>query len=253
MLPGFRRCGTSRGRAAGHGVAVRYRASNLRSGSGNASGDEYQCESGDRAVTRATRCGSAQSFARSGTGFDLESDDGTGCRAGLCGDQSGSTGGIGAGLVPGRSGNPDRHAARSDATGGGEQYVTDFRLVFQAREKLCQFLSGSADWETAVITLHVWMLSQWPDTLIARKCGGELASEATLRAKQLMQHGDDEGKGGLDPQKLAEFDAWLRADGHRRNPGTTADLVAATLFAALRDGLMTPPSREALRQAARRP
>ena len=134
-----------------------------------------------------------------------------------------------------------------------EQYVTDFRLVFQAREKLCQFLSGSADWETAVITLHVWMLSQWPDTLIARKCGGELASEATLRAKQLMQHGDDEGKGGLDPQKLAEFDAWLRADGHRRNPGTTADLVAATLFAALRDGLMTPPSREALRQAARRP
>ena len=134
-----------------------------------------------------------------------------------------------------------------------EQYVTDFRLVFQAREKLCQFLSGSADWETAVITLHVWILSQWPDTLISRKCGGELASEATLRAKDLVQYGDDEGQGGLDPQKLAEFDAWLRADGHRRNPGTTADLVAATLFAALRDGLMTPPSREALRQAGSRP
>ena len=31
------------------------------------------------------------------------------------------------------------------------------------------------------------------------------------------------------------FDRWLRADGHRRNPGTTADLVAATLFAAQRD------------------
>jgi triphosphoribosyl-dephospho-CoA synthase len=134
-----------------------------------------------------------------------------------------------------------------------EQYVTDFRLVFQAREKLCQLFSGSADWETAVITLHVWMLSQWPDTLIARKCGWELASEATFHANELMQHGHDEGKSGLDPQKLAEFDAWLRADGHRRNPGTTADLVAATLFAALRDGLITPPSREALRKAGRRP
>jgi triphosphoribosyl-dephospho-CoA synthase len=38
-----------------------------------------------------------------------------------------------------------------------------------------------------------------------------------------------------------ELDAWLRADGHRRNPGTTADLVAATLFAALRDRDMQAP------------
>ena len=34
---------------------------------------------------------------------------------------------------------------------------------------------------------------------------------------------------------IAELDAWLRADGHQRNPGTTADLVAATLFADLRE------------------
>jgi len=134
-----------------------------------------------------------------------------------------------------------------------EQYITDFRLVFQAREKLSQLFSESVDWETAVITLHVWILSQWPDTLIARKCGWELANEVTLRAKHVMQAGDHEGQGGLDPEKLAEFDAWLRVDGHRRNPGTTADLVAATLFAALRDGLITPPSREALRQATGRP
>ena len=40
---------------------------------------------------------------------------------------------------------------------------------------------------------------------------------------------------------LADFDFWLRADGHRRNPGTTADLVAAALFAGLRDGLLRPP------------
>jgi triphosphoribosyl-dephospho-CoA synthase len=43
--------------------------------------------------------------------------------------------------------------------------------------------------------------------------------------------------GGLAYQQaLAELDAWLRADGHRRNPGTTADLVAAGLFVLLREG-----------------
>ena len=35
---------------------------------------------------------------------------------------------------------------------------------------------------------------------------------------------------------VADFDFWLRADGHRRNPGTTADLIAAGLFVLLREG-----------------
>jgi triphosphoribosyl-dephospho-CoA synthase len=35
-----------------------------------------------------------------------------------------------------------------------------------------------------------------------------------------------------------KLDDWLRADGNARNPGATADLVAASLFAALRDGTM---------------
>jgi len=42
---------------------------------------------------------------------------------------------------------------------------------------------------------------------------------------------------------LADFDFWLRSDGHRRNPGTTADLIAAALFVLLRDGLIDPPYR----------
>jgi triphosphoribosyl-dephospho-CoA synthase len=42
---------------------------------------------------------------------------------------------------------------------------------------------------------------------------------------------------------LSEFDFWLRSDGHRRNPGTTADLIAAGLFVVLRDELIEPPYR----------
>jgi triphosphoribosyl-dephospho-CoA synthase len=125
-----------------------------------------------------------------------------------------------------------------------EQYVNDFKLVFAARRVLCELLKDSTDWEAAVVRLHIWIMSRWPDTLIARKCGVELAEKASLRARLLIDHAEVAGKFDLD--QLGQFDAWLRADGHRRNPGTTADLVAATLFAAMRDGLINAPSRDAV-------
>jgi len=125
-----------------------------------------------------------------------------------------------------------------------EQYCTDFHLVFEARQKLSVLLDQTGDWEAAVIALQVWMMSVWPDTLIARKCGWEIARESAARAAALLPVEPDQPL--LNPAQLAEFDRWLRADGHRRNPGTTADLVAATLFAALRDGLIPIPSRSAI-------
>ena len=41
--------------------------------------------------------------------------------------------------------------------------------------------------------------------------------------------------------RVSELDFWLRSDGHRRNPGTTADLIATTLFVAIQNrNLQTP-------------
>ncbi len=130
-----------------------------------------------------------------------------------------------------------------------EQYVTDFKLVFDARRKLCELLKHSIDWESVIIQLHVWIMSRWPDSLIARKCGVDLAEEASSRARILIDHPGAEAR--FDPGQLSEFDAWLRADGHRRNPGTTADLIAATLFAALRDGLIKRPTHKAVMEKAK--
>ena len=39
---------------------------------------------------------------------------------------------------------------------------------------------------------------------------------------------------------LQSFDASLRTEGNKLNPGTTADLVTATLFVALVEGILAP-------------
>lgn len=92
-----------------------------------------------------------------------------------------------------------------------------------------------------IVYAHLRVLSEFPDTLIARKCGDQVARRAADQAAAVLAAGQpgDEGYG----RALADFDFWLRADHHRRNPGATADLLAAGLFAALRDGIIPWPLR----------
>ncbi|MFT3880875.1 MAG: triphosphoribosyl-dephospho-CoA synthase [Gemmatales bacterium] len=70
------------------------------------------------------------------------------------------------------------------------------------------------------------------DTLIARKCGIAVMQEAQQQAAHVLASGWPVTQAGL--KAFDDYDAWLRADGHRRNPGTMADLIAATLFLLLR-------------------
>lgn len=90
-----------------------------------------------------------------------------------------------------------------------------------------------------VRTTQLRLLAQFPDSLIARKCGLASAEQASALARAALaagSPGDD-----VHEEFVAELDFWLRSDGHRRNPGTTADLLAAGLFAALRDGIIEEP------------
>jgi triphosphoribosyl-dephospho-CoA synthase len=93
----------------------------------------------------------------------------------------------------------------------------------------------------AIVRTQLRLLAQFPDTLIARKAGRETAEKAALLARQVLEAGslDDENYHAA----LADFDFWLRSDGRRRNPGTTADLIAAGLFVVLREELIEPPYR----------
>lgn len=99
-------------------------------------------------------------------------------------------------------------------------------------------------WEEAIIELHLRLLAEHPDTLIARKCGDSVATEASRLAQRCLNSLVSLPLDSPDRIPIVnEFDQWLRADGNRRNPGTTADLVAACLFAALREKVIEDARR----------
>ena len=83
------------------------------------------------------------------------------------------------------------------------------------------------DLNTAVVHTFLKILSEHPDTFIARKASVEKAREVSLDAKRVLE------LGGLETPKgragLRELDKRLRASGNMLNPGTTADLTAAAL------------------------
>ena len=95
---------------------------------------------------------------------------------------------------------------------------------------------GSWDLARGIVLTQLELLSLWPDSLIARKLGNDFANQVSARAAGVLQ----QGRFGDPPFDLAmaDLDFWLRSDGNQRNPGTTADLIAAGLFIALRNATL---------------
>ena len=120
------------------------------------------------------------------------------------------------------------------------QYAEDFSLLW--REVVPALVGGpKRGWSLTetIIHTHITLIARYGDTLIARKCGAQTAAEISALAGAGLKRG---GPGDESYYVfLEDFDFFLRNDGNRRNPGATADLVAAGLFAALRDELLQPP------------
>jgi len=90
--------------------------------------------------------------------------------------------------------------------------------------------------EAAVIDCQLQWLAEFPDSLIARKNGPELAVGVQQRAAEVKSLGGLKTAEGIAAGVALDCD--LRQHGHRLNPGTTADLVTACLFVALREGMV---------------
>jgi triphosphoribosyl-dephospho-CoA synthase len=116
------------------------------------------------------------------------------------------------------------------------QYSDRFEdLLVEFVPWLIEELSPQRSLADSIVRLQLRIMAEFPDSLIARKCGLEVARQAAAQASEVFSCED----GPRYHEKLSDLDFWLRSDHHERNPGTTADLVGATLFAALRDGQLS--------------
>lgn len=115
------------------------------------------------------------------------------------------------------------------------EYATGFWLTLAiGGPRLLRGLRQGLGLPEAIAQTHLYLLSRYPDTLIARKAGKEAGAEVQDRARQVWKAGGWTTAAGREA--VAQFDSWLRRQGKQLNPGTTADITAAALFWLLLEG-----------------
>jgi triphosphoribosyl-dephospho-CoA synthase len=104
------------------------------------------------------------------------------------------------------------------------EWTEGFPRAFRGAEILQKRFKSGHSLNDSIVHTFLSLLGDIPDTLIEKKFGKALAEEVSSMSKQVLISG-----------KLAEFDEYLL--GKEINPGTTADLIIASLFITLLGGL----------------
>ena len=102
-------------------------------------------------------------------------------------------------------------------------------LPFLVRE-----LHATGDINTAVVDTYLRILSQVPDTLVARRLGIRRAKDISNMANRTLKAGGMKIARGR--KAVSKMDKSLQGSDHYCNPGTTADLTASTLSILLLTG-----------------
>lgn len=102
-----------------------------------------------------------------------------------------------------------------------EELSNGMRVVFYTGlPYLKKFYEESKDVREAITRTYLQTLAEFPDTLIAKKAGLEIAKKISKNAKLVLK-----GK-----KNIEDLDRELRSGDNELNPGTTADIVAASVF-----------------------
>jgi triphosphoribosyl-dephospho-CoA synthase len=115
------------------------------------------------------------------------------------------------------------------------EWVNNYPITFDiAYPFMIEQLTKVNDLNVAIVHTFLKVLGEYPDSLIARKTTLEKAKEVSHKAKTILS------LGGLETSKgkkyLKQFDRELRKAGNLLNPGTTADIIAATLALTILEG-----------------
>lgn len=115
------------------------------------------------------------------------------------------------------------------------EWVTGFNIVVsEGYRHLADQLTSGVSVNDSVVNTFLRLLSAHPDSLIQRKRGPEAARTVSGRAQGILDAGgasSDEGR-----SMLRMLDDELQTGMGSMNPGTTADLTAASLFVLLLTG-----------------
>jgi len=122
------------------------------------------------------------------------------------------------------------------------EYVSDYNITFGiGLPALRRTLAQGVNLSEAIVQTFLYILSEVPDTLIGRKKGITAAQDVSKQANRILKNGGIFGA----KREIQEFDSVLRDEKHSLNPGTTADLIAAVLFAYLiEDNFPLSPERQ---------
>ena len=165
-----------------------------------------------------------------------------------------SPGGLGRAAEQDVSGEPtvtlaDAMRLAADRDQIAREYTTAFAITFEtAAPALGRARADGLSWDDAIVETFLTVLAAVPDTHITRRAGAALADDVSRGARDVLATGGVRSEAGR--HAIDAFDRTLRDDGHRANPGTTADLTAAAIFVVLAGGGWT--SRAGGRHAAAR-
>ena len=134
--------------------------------------------------------------------------------------------------APARVSLREAMAAAADRDSIASEYATGYAIVFEHRPAAAAPMRCASGLSTldAIVSAARRPAGVSPRHA-DRAQGGRRAARAVSAAAREVRDGT---------RSLADFDASLRSAGNRLNPGTTADLVAATLLAALLTGVRLP-------------
>jgi triphosphoribosyl-dephospho-CoA synthase len=114
------------------------------------------------------------------------------------------------------------------------EWVNNFPITFEIAYPFMVDQLKTKTLNTAIVHSFLKVLSERPDTFISRKAGKEKSVEISKEAKKVLVIGGLETTEGK--KKMEELDNMLRGSGNNYNPGTTADIIAATLAVCILGG-----------------
>jgi triphosphoribosyl-dephospho-CoA synthase len=123
-----------------------------------------------------------------------------------------------------------RLAADRDAV--AREYATGFAVTFEhGAPVLARARRDGLPWRDAIVETFLELLAHAVDTHIVRRTGIDAAERVSRLAREVLAAGGVRSAEGR--QAIEAMDASIRDARNSNNPGTTADLTAASIFVTL--------------------